>query len=46
MVRPTKRCPDVPFQIETISGFSKPFPFKKPDFWAHYDKRPEVLAKF
>jgi hypothetical protein len=39
-------CPDVPFQIETISGFSKKFPFKNENFWEHYDKRPEVLAKF
>lgn len=39
-------CPNVPFQIETISGFSKPFPFEKPDFWADYDKRPEALAGF
>ncbi len=39
-------CPDVPFQIETISGFSKQFPYKKEGFWDHYDKHPEVLAKF
>jgi len=39
-------CPNVPFQIETISGFAKPFPFKNEAFWQHYDKRHEVLAKF
>jgi sugar phosphate isomerase/epimerase len=39
-------CPNVPVQIETISGFSKAFPYKTEAFWAHYDKRPEVLAKF
>ncbi len=39
-------CPTVPIIIETISGFSRNFPYKKDDFWQHYDKRPEVLAKF
>ncbi len=39
-------CPTVPIQIETISGFSRGFAYKKADFWQHYDKRPEVLAKF
>ena len=39
-------CPKVPFQIETISGFSKMFPYRTEAFWQHYDKRPEVLAKF
>jgi len=36
----------VPIQIETISGFSKNFPYKGDAFWANYDKRPEKLAKF
>ncbi len=39
-------CPNVPVQIETISGFSKNFAYKSEAFWQHYDKRPEVLAKF
>jgi len=39
-------CPKVPIQIETISGFSKNFPYKGDAFWANYDKRPEKLAKF
>ncbi len=39
-------CPTVPIQIETISGFSKPFTYQKADFWEHYDKRPEALAHF
>jgi 3-oxoisoapionate decarboxylase len=39
-------CPKVPIIIETISGFSRGFPFRKEDFWKHYDKRPEALAKF
>ncbi len=39
-------CPDVPVIIETISGAQRTFPYKKPEFWQHYDKRPEALAKF
>jgi sugar phosphate isomerase/epimerase len=39
-------CPNVPFQIETISGFAKPFAYKTEAFWEHYDRRPEALAKF
>ena len=39
-------CPSVPIQIETISGFAKTFDYKKPEFWEHYDKRPDVLERF
>ena len=39
-------CPGTPFQIETISGFSRPFPYKQDDFWKHYDRKPEALAQF
>jgi sugar phosphate isomerase/epimerase len=39
-------CPTVPIMIETISGFARVFPYKTPEFWQHYDKRPEKLAKF
>jgi len=39
-------CPTVPIMIETISGFSRSFPYKKDDFWQHYDKKPDALAKF
>lgn len=39
-------CPSVPFQIETISGFARNFPYKKDDFWTHYDRRPEALSRF
>ena len=39
-------CPTVPIQIETISGFSRNFPYKKEDFWTNYDRKPEALAKF
>ena len=39
-------CPQVPIMIETISGAQRAFPYKQPDFWKHYDRRPEKLAKF
>lgn len=39
-------CPKVPIIIETISGFARPFTYKKPEFWEHYDKRPDRLAHF
>jgi 3-oxoisoapionate decarboxylase len=39
-------CPSVPIMIETISGAQRLFPYKQPEFWQYYDKRPEKLAKF
>jgi len=39
-------CPKVPIQIETISGFSRNFPYKSAGFWNNYDKRPDKFAKF
>lgn len=39
-------CPQVPIVIETISGFARPFAYKKEDFWQYYDKRPDRLAHF
>ncbi len=39
-------CPKVPIQIETISGFSREFAYKKEGFWNDYDKRPEAVAHF
>lgn len=39
-------CPKVPIMIETISGGPRVFPYKQADFWKHYDRRPEKLAKF
>lgn len=36
-----KLCPGVPFQLEIISGFNKPFDFKKDEFWTAY---PNVKA--
>jgi sugar phosphate isomerase/epimerase len=31
-----ERCPDVPVQLETISGFSKEFPYLQSQFWPPY----------
>ena len=42
----TELCPRAPIIVESISGFTKSFPYKKPEFWEHYDKRPEALAHF
>lgn len=39
-------CPNVPIQIETISGFSRGFATKKEDFWRNYDRRADSFAKF
>ncbi|MCX6951599.1 MAG: sugar phosphate isomerase/epimerase, partial [Verrucomicrobia bacterium] len=39
-------CPRVPIMIETISGGPRNFPYKTPDFWKYYDKRPAALARF
>lgn len=46
VARWSELCPTVPIQIETISGFSRNFPYRKEEFWQHYEKRPEALAKF
>ena len=35
-------CPDAPFILEIISGFAKPFPYLKPEFWKGYE---EVTAE-
>jgi 3-oxoisoapionate decarboxylase len=39
-------CPNVPIMIETISGVQRKFPYRNPDFWKHYDRKPEKLAQF
>ena len=39
-------CPLAPVCVESISGFAKNFAYKKPEFWEHYDKRPEAFAHF
>jgi len=46
IARWSELCPAVPFQIETISGFSRNFPYQKDEFWKEYDKRPEALERF
>lgn len=39
-------CPQVPVIIETISGAQRTFPYRQDEFWRHYDRRPEALARF
>jgi sugar phosphate isomerase/epimerase len=40
-------CPGVPFQLEIISGFARPFPYFKEDFWKPYAQvRGHELARF
>jgi sugar phosphate isomerase/epimerase len=39
-------CPNVPIMIETISGGQRQFPYRKPEFWTYYDRRPDKFAKF
>jgi sugar phosphate isomerase/epimerase len=39
-------CPHVPIHIETISGFSRTFPYRTPPFWIHYERHPEALEHF
>lgn len=33
-------CPNVPVFVETISGFSRPFPYHHEGFWRHYPHVP------
>ena len=35
-------CPNVPFQLEIISGFNKSFPYKEEEFWRAY---PDAKAR-
>ncbi|MFK7766813.1 MAG: sugar phosphate isomerase/epimerase family protein [Mariniblastus sp.] len=37
-----KLCPSVPFQLEIISGFNKPFNYKENKFWSAY---PDAKAR-
>jgi sugar phosphate isomerase/epimerase len=40
-------CPDVPVQLEIISGFSRVFPYLKTDFWKDYpNARADEFARF
>lgn len=38
MKRFAELCPGVPVHIETISGFARPLPYLKSDFWKSYEK--------
>ena len=45
--RYAKLCPGAPFILEIISGFAKPFPWRKPDFWEAYPRvRAGEFARF
>lgn len=40
-------CPNVPVHIETISGFARPIPYLRPEFWDAYPKaRAADFARF
>ncbi len=40
-------CPNAPFILEIISGFARPFPWRKPEFWSAYERvRSAEFAKF
>ena len=40
-------CPEVPVQLEIISGFNRPFPYLKEEFWGPYQRvRAPEFAKF
>jgi hypothetical protein len=40
-------CPQVPVQLEIISGFSKPFPYLEKDFWKPYESiRADGFSRF
>ncbi len=40
-------CPEAPFILEIISGFARPFPWRKADFWDAYGRvRPGEFARF
>ena len=42
-----RQCPDVPVQIETISGFSKEFPYLQSKFWPPYSTiRADDFSRF
>ena len=40
-------CPNIPVQLEIISGFSKDFPYLRIDFWKNYaNARAQEFARF
>ncbi|HEX7896721.1 MAG TPA: sugar phosphate isomerase/epimerase [Planctomycetota bacterium] len=47
MAKYAELCPNVPFVIETISGFNRGFPYLKPEFWKPWGKvRGHEFARF
>lgn len=40
VARYAELCPDAPFQLEIISGFSREFPYREEEFWAPYKDVP------
>ena len=40
-IRFDRLCPTVPVHIETISGFNRELPYKKPEFWKAWPNMPE-----
>jgi len=47
MAKYAELCPNVPFVIETISGFNRAFPYLKPEFWKPWPKvRGHEFARF
>ena len=47
MRRFAELCPKVPVQLEIISGFSRPYPYLKEDFWKPYpNARAHEFARF
>lgn len=47
MARYAQLCPQVPVQLEIISGFPRSFAYLKPDFWKPYRKaRAHEFARF
>jgi len=40
-------CPNAPFILEIISGFARPLPYLKPEFWKGYEQTPaDSFARF
>ena len=47
VARYAELCPNAPFMIETISGFNRPVPYLKPEFWKAWPKvRAHEFARF
>lgn len=47
MRRFAELCPHTPVQLEIISGFARPYPYRKEEFWSHYrDIRAHEFSRF